>query len=71
MFWAVQGLNIFFWSTKSFASKNQTAPDFFFFLESITFGEVTSGEAPQGTGNDWKNLPGTAQTVVSVCVGSA
>ncbi len=25
-----KGLNIFFWSTKSFASKNQTAPDFFF-----------------------------------------
>jgi hypothetical protein len=31
-------------------------------LESVTSGEVTYGEAPQGTGSDWKNLPGTAQT---------
>jgi hypothetical protein len=23
---------------------------------------ITSGEAPQGTGSDWKNLPGTAHT---------
>jgi len=31
-------------------------------LESITSGEVTSGEAPEGMGSDWKNLPGTAHT---------
>jgi hypothetical protein len=46
-------------STKSFASKNQTAADFSSSLESVTSGEVTFGEAPQGTGSDWKNLPGT------------
>jgi len=33
-----------------------------FSLESVTCGEVTSREAPQGTGSDWKNLPGTAHT---------
>jgi hypothetical protein len=52
----------FFWSTKSFASKNQIAPDFLFSLESVTFGKVTYGETPQGMGSDWKNLPGTAHT---------
>jgi len=24
--------------------------------------EITFGEAPQGTGSDWKNLPSTAHT---------
>jgi len=31
-------------------------------LELVTYGEVTSGEAPQGTGSEWKNFPGTAHT---------
>jgi len=44
------------------ASKNQIAPDFFFSLKSVTYGEVTSGEAPQGTGSEWKNFLGTAHT---------
>jgi len=31
-------------------------------MESITSRKVTSGEAPQGTSSDWKNLPSTAHT---------
>ncbi len=35
-------------------------PLIIFLLESVTCGEVTCGETPQGTSSDWKNLPGTA-----------
>ncbi len=32
------------------------APQGFFSLKSVTYGEVTSEEALQGTGSDWKNV---------------
>jgi hypothetical protein len=32
--------NFFFWSTKSFASKNQTAPDFFFLWSQLHLGKL-------------------------------
>jgi hypothetical protein len=53
--WAVQGLNIFFLVYQIFCLKKSDCPWFVLSLESVTF-----GEAPQGTGSDWKNLPGTA-----------
>jgi hypothetical protein len=56
-FWAVQGLNIFFLVCQIFCLKKSDYPWFLFSLES-----VTSREAPQGTGSDWNNLPGTAHT---------
>ncbi len=37
-------------------------PLIYFSLRSVTYGEITSWEAPQGTGSDWKNLLGTAHT---------
>ncbi len=37
------------------------------YMESVTSREVTFGEAPQGMGNDWKNLPSTAHTDRHCC----
>jgi hypothetical protein len=60
--WAVQGLNIFFWSTKSFASKNQTAPDFFFLWSQLHLGKLHRERAV--TGKIFQALPTQTNTII-------
>jgi hypothetical protein len=58
--WAVQGLNIFFWSIKSFVSKNPTAPDLFFLWSQLHLGKLHLGKLREEramTGRIFQALP--------------